>query len=236
MAGIRASLPFTEGDSSNKYGLVVFLLAISYVVSVLASGSGGITVVMLMQLLTLWLTFAASESPTAQRIAGIGALAMGVAALSTWLLGTYFEWDQPGARILAVASVVLYLIAPAVILRHLIRRAQVDVQTILGAIAVYLMLGMMFAFSYRAISLYQDTPAFFGEGGVGTNADFLFFSFITLTTTGYGDLVPAGNPGQSVAVLEAIIGQLFLVTALAKVVNAWRIPGAPGTPTQRDET
>ena len=53
----------------------------------------------------------------------------------------------------------------------------------------------------------------------------LFFSFVTLTTTGYGDLVPAGNPGQSLAVLEALLGQLFLVTAVGKVVSVWRPRG-----------
>jgi len=216
----------SERESANKYGWVVALLAVSYGVTVVASGSGGIAVVLLIQLITLWLTFAASESPTAQRIAGIGCLVVGLAAMGTWLLGRHYEWEQPGGRILAVGSVVLYLIAPAVILRHLIRRAEVDGRTILGAIAVYVMLGMMFAFSYRAISLFQPQPAFFGDAGPGSNADFLFFSFITLTTTGYGNLVPAGNPGQSLAVLEAIIGQLFLVTALAKIVNAWRLPGA----------
>ncbi len=45
---------------------------------------------------------------------------------------------------------------------------------------------------------------------------------MTLTTTGYGKLVPATNPGQSLAVLEAVLGQLFLVTALAKIVTAWK--------------
>ena len=48
----------------------------------------------------------------------------------------------------------------------------------------------------------------------------LFFSFVTLTTTGYGNLVPTGNPGQSLAVLEAPLGQLFLVTAVGKLVSA----------------
>ena len=61
--------------------------------------------------------------------------------------------------------------------------------------------------------------------GDGNIADDLFFSFVTLTTTGYGNLVPAGNPGQSMAVLEALIGQLFLVTAVAKLVTAWKPQG-----------
>ena len=50
----------------------------------------------------------------------------------------------------------------------------------------------------------------------------LFFSFTTLTTTGYGNLVPSQNPGQSLAVSEMILGQLFLITALGKIVTAWQ--------------
>jgi hypothetical protein len=53
-------------------------------------------------------------------------------------------------------------------------------------------------------------------------SDALFFSFVTLTTTGYGNLVPASNPGQSLAVMEAVLGQLFLVTAVAKIITAWK--------------
>ena len=53
----------------------------------------------------------------------------------------------------------------------------------------------------------------------------LFFSFVTLTTTGYGDLVPTANPGQTLAVLEAVLGQLFLVTAVAKIITAWKPKG-----------
>ena len=70
----------------------------------------------------------------------------------------------------------------------------------------------------------KRSRAFFGPQGRGTLSQDLFFSFTTLTTTGYGNLVPAGNPGQTFAVLEMLIGQLFLVTAVAKVVSAWQ-PG-----------
>ena len=56
----------------------------------------------------------------------------------------------------------------------------------------------------------------------GDMSQALFFSFVTLTTTGYGTLVPATNPGQSLAVMEAVLGQLFLVTAVAKIITAWK--------------
>ena len=227
---IGKAMAFADRDADNKYGAVVALLCLGYILSVSVEGSTAVSLVMLLQLVTLWLTFSASESPGARRIAGIACIVVGVLDLMAIAFGMAFDFDAANLRVVALVSVVLYLIAPYVILRHLIRRPVVDVRTILGAICIYLMLGMMFAFTYRAISLYQTDPAFFGAAGSGSTADFLFFSFITLTTTGYGNLVPATNPGQSLAVLEAIIGQLFLVTALAKIVNAWRMPGFDSKP------
>jgi hypothetical protein len=82
---------------------------------------------------------------------------------------------------------------------------------------------MAFAFVYRTLAV-AGGGAFFGSQGEGTFPQDLFFSFTTLTTTGYGNLVPASNPGQTLAVSEMLIGQLFLVTAVAKVINAWQ-PG-----------
>ncbi len=223
-----------DRDSANKYGLVVILIMVCYVTSVSTEHAGGAIAVMLVQLVTLFLTFSASESRKAQRIAGVACVVVAVVAVATYGFGVAFQFDDSVIKVLAILSVLLYLVAPLVILRHLLRRDKVDARTILGAVAIYLMLGMMFAFSYRALSLWQTVP-FFGADGRGDPADFLFFSFITLTTTGYGDLVPAANPGQSIAVLEAIIGQLFLVTALAKIVNAWRVPGIGGASDTRSK-
>ncbi|MCU0280052.1 MAG: potassium channel family protein [Candidatus Nanopelagicales bacterium] len=219
-----------DRDAANKYGIVLALLGLTYITSATAEGSGATTLVMLVQLVTLFLTFSASESPRARRLAGIACIVVGLLIMATWVTGMALSLDRTALKVLSIVSVLLYLVAPAVILRHLLRRTTVDGRTILGGICIYFMLGMMFAFSYRTVSLWQTSPPFFGDGGVGDNANFLFFSFITLTTTGYGNLVPATNPGQSLAVLEAIIGQLFLVTALAKIVNAWHVPGLSNPP------
>jgi hypothetical protein len=118
-------------------------------------------------------------------------------------------------------------VAPFSIVRHLVLRPVVDRETVLGSIAAYVLVGMFFGFLYRALGAFQP-GLFFGSQGEGTFPQDLFFFFITLTTTGYGNLVPAGNPGQSVAVLEMLVGQLFLVIAIAKVVSAWR-PGSANT-------
>jgi hypothetical protein len=120
-----------------------------------------------------------------------------------------------------IAASLLYVVAPVSIVRHVAYRREVDQETMLGALAAYLLIGMAFAFTYRALGAIGTAP-FFGADGEGSLSEDLFFSFVTLTTTGYGNLVPAGNPGQSLAVLEALLGQLFLVTAVGKLVTAWR--------------
>ena len=119
-----------------------------------------------------------------------------------------------------IASSVLYLIAPVVVVRHLIGRSVVDRETFLGVIAAYLLIGMFFAFVYRVVGVVEPDP-FFGSGGEANPSQALFFSFTTYSTTGYGNLVPAGSLGQTLAVSEMIIGQLFLITALGKVVSVW---------------
>jgi hypothetical protein len=120
-----------------------------------------------------------------------------------------------------LTAALLYLIAPVSVLRKLVRAGDVDQETLFGAVDAYLLIGFFFAFAYRSIAGAQSGP-FFGSAGEGSIAQDMFFSFTTLTTTGYGNLVPAKNPGQTLAVLEMLIGQLFLVTAVAKVINAWK--------------
>ena len=143
-----------------------------------------------------------------------------MAAVSAVVNAFVTTGTRESAFVFSAAS-VLYFVAPFSIVRHIAFRREVDQEAMLGALAAYLLLGMAFAFGYRFLGAAQAGP-FFGANGDGTVSNDLFFSFVTLTTTGYGNLVPAKNPGQSMAVLEALLGQLFLVTAVAKIVNAWR--------------
>ena len=108
-------------------------------------------------------------------------------------------------------------------------------QTILGAIAAYLLIGMFFAFAYQLVGTVQSGP-FFGSDGDGTMAQDLFFSFTTMLTIGFGNLVPARNPGQTMAVAEGLTGQLFLVVAVAKVVSAWQPAARRAAGDTRDGT
>ena len=212
---------------TNRYGLVIILIGLTYVVTASMHGSSAQSVVVLVQLLTVWIVFTVSESSVARRITGIAVVIGALLTVIAWIAGSIKD-DKDVTRILFIASALLYLIAPIIIVRHVIRRTVVDGQTVLAAIAAYLLIGMMFAFVFLAVSAIQVTPPFFGAQGPGSPSQDLFFSFVTLTTTGYGNLVPEANPGQSLAVLEAIVGQLFLVTAVAKVVTDWRRPSRVG--------
>ena len=213
--------------SANRYGLVLILLAATYVVSVAVDGSVAALVVVFIQLATVWLAFTVSESYRSRRLIGAAIVLIVLFSVAGGLLGYTRDGSDVFSGLVYTVNAALYLIAPVLIGVHLVRRKVVDAQTLLGAIAAYVMIGMMFAFSYRAIGEFQSGP-FFGGDGEGSMADDLFFSFITLTTTGYGNLVPAENPGQSLAVLEAVTGQLFLVTAVAKVVASWQPRGRVG--------
>jgi hypothetical protein len=123
----------------------------------------------------------------------------------------------------ALVQVVLLAVAMGAVLRRVVLTPEVGSRTILGAISVYAVLGILFTFVYATIDRMQSGPFFEGHATVHSG-DYLFFSYTTLTTTGFGDLVPGGQPGRMISGLEMMVGQVFLVTLVAGLVALWR-PG-----------
>ncbi|MEU4563839.1 potassium channel family protein [Actinoplanes sp. NPDC023936] len=199
------------------YGAVLVMILATYVLALLAGNRWMVALLLFVQSFTVWhvLRVAGARAGFRRAAALVFLLALVTAALNL------FAEQSPLIGWTFSAASALYLLAPYPIVRHLGRRDQVDRQTVLGALAAYLLIGMAFGFAYECLAALQPGPLF-GAQGDPDLADALFFSFVTMTTTGYGNLVPAGNPAQSVAVLEALVGQLFLVTAVAKVVENWR--------------
>ena len=101
---------------------------------------------------------------------------------------------------------------------HLRADGIVTVQTMFGVLCIYLLIGLFFASGYGLIEAVSDS-AFFATGFTGDSSDFLYFSFATLTTVGYGDLTAATDLGRSLAITEALIGQIYLVTVVALIVS-----------------
>jgi hypothetical protein len=211
--------------SPESYGSVLLLILFTYGFSVGVTASWAASLVITVQIATVWAVLHVSRARRSVRRAA--AVLLVISALVA-AVNLFVGRETTGEGAVAFMSAVLYLIAPFSITRSLIYRREVDLQTVLGAIDIYLLVGMLFAFIYRFLGVVQ-TSSFFGANGDGKLPQDLFFSFTTLTTTGYGNFVPAGNPGQTFAVAEMLVGQLFLVIAVAKVINAYtpiRLPGS----------
>jgi hypothetical protein len=207
--------------STDSYGLVLLMIIATYILAVTLSARWTGSVVLFVQIATVRLALHTSHAR--RGLLAVSNVVLVVAAAGA-VANLFFEHEGGFRSFVFITSSILYVVAPISIVRHIGYRRQVDQETMLGALAAYLLIGMAFAFTYRFLGSVEDSP-FFGDNGEGTMSQDLFFSFITLTTTGYGDLVPADNPGQSLAVLEALLGQLFLVTAVAKIVTVWRPRG-----------
>jgi hypothetical protein len=125
------------------------------------------------------------------------------------------------SAITGLATGVLIVATIAAIAVGVIDQDEVNARSITGAVCIYVLFGLLFLFVYSAIALLGSGP-FFAQGTDGTRALRLYFSYVTLATLGYGDYSAAGDLGHTVAVLEALVGQLYLVTVLALLVSRLR--------------
>jgi hypothetical protein len=203
---------------ANAYGLVLLLVVGIYVLASLVyfRGWGAVALTATTALCTTVALVSSESRPPLPRVSiGVGSAAVALALASA--LGS-------GGTLLgiaALAQVALLAVAAGEILGTVLQEHEVNFRTILGAISVYVMLGILFTWVYVAVDKFQP-GLFFGQPlQVG---DYVFFSITTLSTTGYGNLVPAGQPGKMLSGLEMLVGQIFLVTLIAGLVSLWR-PG-----------
>jgi Ion channel len=121
-----------------------------------------------------------------------------------------------------IVNLLLIAFAPmtiaAGVIRHFRAEGRVTIRTMFGVLCIYLLLGSFFAFCYGAVGALSSGN-FFAETANKTSADYLYFSFTTQTTTGYGDLTAASHLGRSFAITEALFGQIYLVTVVALIVG-----------------
>jgi hypothetical protein len=146
-----------------------------------------------------------------------------------WILVAACVALAPIVLIVDSASVVglTYLLPVALLvsatlpitINRVLHHRQVTYETILGALCAYVLIGLLFAFLYLAVQDFRD--AFFAQPGPHTQGEFLYFSFVALTTLGFGDLSPAVGLPQALTVLEALLGSIFLVTLVARLVTLW---------------
>jgi hypothetical protein len=204
----------------HRYGVVLLLILCSLIFQLAASDQDWARVVTIaLQGATLVLALYASEArPLIARLATV-VVAVAVLGSAAALVG-FGEFGTTAGRIVAVLLVAL---APLAIVKGVVRGVRtegaVTLHTMFGVLCVYLLLGMLFAFAYSLVGDAQSEP-FFASGIDPDLSDYLYFSFATMTTVGYGDLAAATDLGRSVAIAEALIGQIYLVTVVAVIVGS----------------
>jgi hypothetical protein len=130
-----------------------------------------------------------------------------------------------GSRFAESISAVVSLILPAAAIvalgRRIVKEPSVTARTILGLLSVYLLLGMTFAALFTTVAAISDEP-FFAETKTAEPVDYTYFSYVTLSTVGYGDFTAANPLPRMLAAMEGLLGQLYLVTVVAVAVSRVR--------------
>ncbi len=197
-------------------GLSTFLVALVAIILLPALGSIGLpgrflgdAVVSLM----LISGAAVADRPRAMLIVSVITVIALLVRWTSWLVPTadLAVWREicTLATLIALCCVVL-----ALVLRH----GPITTRRIQGAIAVYLVLGLIWAQVYELVALWRP-GAFTGAVEGSSSLPWTYYSFVTLTTMGYGDIMPVHPLARAIAVLEALTGQLYLAIMLARLVS-----------------
>jgi len=147
-------------------------------------------------------------------------LIVSVIAVAALLL-RWVSWLFPAAQLAIwreISTLAVLVALGWVVLALVLRRGPITIRRIEGAIAVYLLLGFTWAHAYELVELWH--PGAFAGAVDGTGSPPLtYYSFVTLTTMGYGDVMPVHPLARALAVLEALTGQLYLAIMLARLVS-----------------
>jgi hypothetical protein len=214
-------------DFTSRDGYLIVLIMIIVTIIVIPIGDGFIwgqvlnaTALALLVLTTLSRSHVSPHLRVAGAIVTIGAIVFAIAgAIQGHHLAASGSSQPQPLWLYAVGAgsytIVLAMCFPA-ILRQAFRHRRIDLNTVAAALSAYLLLGLIFTAAYRFIDVLQ--PPFFVQGSVNSFT-YVYFSYVTLTTIGYGDFTAAHDAGRAIAILEGLFGQVFLVTIVAVVVS-----------------
>lgn len=209
---VQALLDIALGPDS--YGILFLFLLGDYVLLTVGwSGSAALIVSAIWIGLTVLLAFRTSQVPHRLMLVVRGAVAVTVLAA----IGVAFGGGDRAYGTIVILSSLLVLASPIAIGWRILHHTRVTTQTVLGALCIYVLIGLVFANADYGVQLVSGN-SFFAQSGRHDPADFVYFSYITMTTVGYGDLTPVTGLPRTNAVLEALIGQIFLVVLVARLV------------------
>lgn len=216
----RARLLEGSPRFADSFGLVLLLLIVSIFTLALTGNDALASVVSLVVFAaTTW--FALRAAQVQRRLLRLALALIPVMVLVAIIL-IIFGNDETATVTARLVIILLVVVAPVAILRRLVQNPVISANAFYGAVCVYLLIAMFFASTFGLIAAVSDEPFFAqlqSSPDPATQIDYLYFSFVTITTVGYGDLTAAADLGRMTAVFEAILGQLYLITVVAIVVQ-----------------
>jgi hypothetical protein len=215
-SGARRRMPLAQRiRAADSYGLLLALIFASLIGTAAAShlAAGRVSVVVLQGGV---LVYAIWTSRAGRRVLRGSLIAVPIVIVAAAVL-TGSHSDSATAAVRAV-STLLSLATIGAIVRRIGAHPRVDGSTILGALCIYLLIGTFFANLFGTVAALGNAP-FFVDLAAPQYVDFLYFSFVTMTTVGYGDLTAATDLGRMLAASQAVIGQLYLVSVVALVIG-----------------
>jgi hypothetical protein len=204
----------------HRYGLLLLALGVTFLFEGIAEpGVVQRAVATVLAGTTLMLSLYAAEVRTpVLRVAGAVVLMIVTGVVIAAVVGK----GSTVEGIVAIANGLLVAFAPPGVVigiwRDLRQTRAVTTTEVAGALCLYLLVGLFFAFACVAIQNLGGAP-FFSNGDAATSARSVYFSFVTLTTVGYGDFTARTNLGHTLSVTEALLGQIYLVTIVAVIVG-----------------
>ena len=206
-----------------RFGIVLCLIIVAiFFVMAAPSGDGARFVSVTLQAAVLVAAVVASKLPAWVVRLTVAAAVVGIAGSGAALFGTG-EFGNAAAGIVALLYVLLTPPAIAIgVLKQFREEGSVTIHSMFGVLCLYLLVGLIFAVTFAVVQDVSSTDFFTVKDG--GRDDFTYFSYATLSTVGYGDLVAASNLGRSFAIAEALLGQIYLVTVVALIISNLRRP------------
>jgi len=204
--------------ASHSYGMVLLLIVAVFVFASVASNSDWAdSTLLLLQCTTLIAALYTAGVARADSSLSVALIVVSAVCAALLLVfgGTAFE------ALVGILSGVLTVATIFTVALGIFDQGEANVQAVTGAICVYVLIGFLFIFLYGVLAVL-GSGNFFAQGTDGTRSLRLYFSFVTLATLGYGDYTPAGELGRTFAIVEALFGQLYLVTVIAVLVSRMR--------------
>ena len=214
---VRSDREDSAGQPQFRYPAVL-VLVLSAVVFLIGAPSTGWARALGITIEGLALVIAVATSRERESVRRRRALVLGLGLLVAVSL---IALDLAPRWLVALIAVAVTVGVPVVLSRgllRLLRTAGVTLNAVAGALAIYMSTGLIFAWIVAFVDQVSSTP-YFAQHASSTQGDKVYFSFTVLTTTGFGDYTPATAVGHALAVIEMLIGQIYLVTVIGLLIG-----------------